>query len=342
MKLKILEIACQHIRKRATHEDNHTGFWGECANIMSSSLSQQDLKFLDSSDRKYLNIYFLRVLRDNLDSPLVDPIRLPRKIRAGGLKDILDLIFFVDMELTTGKAHITKTRIIPLLGNKIPESYYQLVLSPKRDEIDKVLNDSFTTSKEEESRHSFSERLKDVKSRFKIRLYVSPNKYELVEKFHQFVESGKGVDIDITGRFAAPLPSTKEVYPVRVPPGTTWEDITIKFSDEHNVKIAVRGQVHHFDYKQMGFEDLRRHLPNKQWDLLKLLALRKGELVWGDPASHVSVKKKKERLSKALKAFFQVAEDPFHPYSHPDPSMPHIYKKSYQIRITLDPVNLAR
>ena len=187
MKLKILEIACQYIKKRTVHQDNHTGFWKDCANAMSSSLSLQDFRFLDSLDRKYLNINFLRVLRDCLDSPLMDPIRPLERTRTGGFKCILDFIFFVEKELATDKAHTTKTKIMSLFDNKIPESYYQMVLSPRIDEIDKILNELFATSEEEEFRHIFSERLEDVKSKFKVCLYVSPDKYELMEKFRQFV-----------------------------------------------------------------------------------------------------------------------------------------------------------
>ncbi len=314
-KLKILEIVFQRIRKRAVHEDKHTDFWKECANTISRSLSQQEFRFLDSLDRKYLNMYFLRVVRSNLGSGLLDPIKLPRKIGAGGFKDIMDLIFFVDKELTTGKAHITKTKIMPLLGNKIPKSYYQMVSSPKIDEIDKVLDDWFAMSKEEEFRHSFSERLKDVKSKFKVCLYVSPDKHDLVKRFTQFLESAKRVNIDIMGRFVAPLPSTKEIYPPKLPPGTKWEDITIEFVDGYVVRITAPGFRGRTDYIRMGFENKKTLSPNVQWKFLQELAVSYGEMSWRDMTGMaIRNKKRKQLLSDTLKHYFQIDKDPFLPY----------------------------
>jgi len=99
----------------------------------------------------------------------------------------------------------------------------------------------------------------------------------------------------------------------------------------------------------MGFEDARKRKPNKQWELLRLLALRNGDLAWSDsPQSKggnirrtaqdfgyemdddatesaqnrgfgiIKVedknKKRKQILSKSLKAAFQIDGDPFYPY----------------------------
>lgn len=317
MKLKILEITCQHIKKRTVRQDNHTGFWKDCANAMSSSLSLQDFSFLDSLDRKYLNINFLRVLRNCLGSPLIDPIRPPERTRTGGFKCILDFIFIVEKELATRKTHTTKTKIMSLLDNKIPESYYQMVLSPRIDEIDKILNELFAKSREEEEefRHIFSERLEDVKSKFKVCLYVSPDKYELVEKFRKFVESAKRADIDIMGRFPTPLSPAKEIYPIKLPPETRWEDITIRFQDGENVRIKAKNFRTKITYKDMGFADTRSNLkPNQQWLFLYYLAMHHGRLPHGDPAWDAGPKTKKYLLSKTLKEYFQIQEDPFYLY----------------------------
>lgn len=118
----------------------------------------------------------------------------------------------------------------------------------------------------------------------------------------------------------------RNVVPLELPPNTKWEDITIKFLDGHNADIKVKDLKIKADYKQMGFEDSKKRLPNKQWELLQLIAYSKGELSWEKPGTSDLVKKKKQLLSKALKNYFQIDEDPFLSYKQ---------EKAYKVRINL-------
>ncbi len=120
------------------------------------------------------------------------------------------------------------------------------------------------------------------------------------------------------------------IIPVKfsTPPNTRWEDITIQFKDGHNVNIKIKDKSTHFDYKAMGFENKKRHLPNQQWIFLKLLAQRKGELSWADSDANVLLKKKKQLLSQTLKDFFQIDEDPFLLYKQ---------EKAYKVKFNLIP-----
>ena len=148
-----------------------------------------------------------------------------------------------------------------------------------------------------------------------------------------------------------------------MPSNSKWEDITIKLIDGHNVDIKVKDKIIRSDYKQMGFEDKKSRKPNQQWSMLQLLASKGGSLSWQESPSskninvreieqnfsHESdedsddsqnkgysilkapdkVKKIKQLLSKSLKAFFKINEDPFLPYKQ---------AKAYIIRIKLIPV----
>ena len=209
-------------------------------------------------------------------------------------------------------------------------SYYQLVSSPKISEIDKVIFDSLTYDNEEiEFAETFGRRLEDdVKKKLKIPLLVSPEKYDVIEAFARFVGTDYNLGIDVIGRFATPLPQNKEIYPIKLPPNTKWEDITIEFLDGHNANIKAKDLNANVYYKEMGFEDKKKRLPNKQWELLELLSLHKGELTWNNPDAKVLIKKKKQLLAQTLKAYFQINEDPFLPYRQ---------EKAYKIRINLIP-----
>jgi hypothetical protein len=66
--------------------------------------------------------------------------------------------------------------------------------------------------------------------------------------------------------------------------------------------------------KISGFEDGRTRQPNYQWALLRLFAAKKGELSWENSEAADKLKKRKQALSETLKAYFNIDDDPFHPY----------------------------
>jgi hypothetical protein len=143
------------------------------------------------------------------------------------------------------------------------------------------------------------------------------------------VEHTTGSGIQEVAGPLSPVPTSKIVQPVTLPPGTEWEELTIKFVNGENVKIAAKGKtLGSYNCKELGFEDGRRHKPNKQWELLYLLSRSGGELNWSQAAAHPSAKKIKERLSKALKAVFPIDQDPFRSYKK---------FKAYKIKVKLIP-----
>ena len=93
----------------------------------------------------------------------------------------------------------------------------------------------------------------------------------------------------------------------------------------------------------MGFEDQRSKKPNVQWKFLYKLAQYSGDLTWiftsyrkrvdSHPISTPKAKKWKQRLSDALKDFFQIDEDPFYDYK---------MQKAYKTKFSLlpEPSNL--
>lgn len=106
----------------------------------------------------------------------------------------------------------------------------------------------------------------------------------------------------------------KEIVPLNLPEGTTWENIIIKFNDGHTITIRLSNDKSFSKkttYTDMGLDDSKQNKPNQQWMLLEYLSVHNGELFWEDVGGINNAKKKKQRLSNALKTFFQIDNDPF-------------------------------
>jgi hypothetical protein len=118
-------------------------------------------------------------------------------------------------------------------------------------------------------------------------------------------------------------------FPYKLPAGTEWKNIIIKFEDDENILIKVKHHDYHSDFKEMGFHGKgKRPKPSEAWIFLKILSRLNGEISIKDAEAKDKYKKQKEILSKRLKAYFSIDEDPFFPYH---------YAKSYRIKMTLIP-----
>lgn len=126
----------------------------------------------------------------------------------------------------------------------------------------------------------------------------------------------------------------KIVRPVDLPPNTKWENITIRFLDGHETIIIAKDKQWHSNFQEMGFENKRNGLPNKQWLLLQTLSTKNNnELSWENNKKLKletvwQIKTQKKLLSMALKKYFGIQEDPFYDYRK---------EKAYRIKIRLIP-----
>lgn len=115
------------------------------------------------------------------------------------------------------------------------------------------------------------------------------------------------------------------------PPDATWSDVVIQFLDAGGERVSVRVKEVRgvFTYQEMGMADGRGKTPNKQWELLKaLLEERHGVLTWDSRQADRKVKVHKEKLSKTLRAFFGLEDDPI-PYDEAE--------KGWRWKFTLRP-----
>lgn len=111
----------------------------------------------------------------------------------------------------------------------------------------------------------------------------------------------------------APLVEGPSAVRFATPPGVRWGDITIRFLDGSTVNISVGSIAERHTYASMGFEDKRGRKPTLQWELLRAFAQARCHLTWKSPSAARQNQKRKETLSKQLRAFFGIADDPFEP-----------------------------
>ncbi len=124
-------------------------------------------------------------------------------------------------------------------------------------------------------------------------------------------------------------------FPYKLPAGTKWEEITIKFVDDENVYIQVKQFKHTASFKELGLVGRGKNPnPSELWAFLKVLAQVNGELAIKDAQARDKYKKQKELLAKALQSYFSLDYDPFYPYR----SSSEKQGNSYKIKITLIPL----
>lgn len=123
-------------------------------------------------------------------------------------------------------------------------------------------------------------------------------------------------------------------FPYKIPAGTHWNQVIIKFLDDEQIEIWVKKQETIATFVEMGMTGKGKiPEPSEQWLFLKVLAKCNGELTIKDPEAREKYKKQKQALSETLKSYFSIDYDPFYPYHH-NPEKPG---NSYKIKLTLIP-----
>lgn len=121
-------------------------------------------------------------------------------------------------------------------------------------------------------------------------------------------------------------------FPHKIPSGTHWDNIIIKFLTDEQVEIWVKKLKHTTDFREMGMIG-KGDKPNQQWIFLKVLAQYQGEITIRDVEAKERYKKQKSLLSDSLKNYFSIEYDPFYPYH----GSPEKSGNSYRIKLLLLP-----
>src|SRR5262249_16095907 len=108
---------------------------------------------------------------------------------------------------------------------------------------------------------------------------------------------------------AIPTKRSTQLFPT--PPDATWDDVTIRFIDGHNVFVQVMKTTGTFDNTHMGMADGRNSKATEEWKLLEVFAEYEGFRTWKSSKADRRNQKRREDLAKNLRAFFRIEGDPF-------------------------------
>ena len=104
----------------------------------------------------------------------------------------------------------------------------------------------------------------------------------------------------------------------QLPGNAQWESLQIQFVDGHIVNVSYPNmKSQRFDFKDMGFMNLRTARPDRKWELLKVIASHGGSLTkdhW-DRRFHRNVK---YELAEGLRQFFGMTTSPIARYNRRD------------------------
>jgi hypothetical protein len=98
-----------------------------------------------------------------------------------------------------------------------------------------------------------------------------------------------------------------------------WSNIEIRFKNNHDITLKIDGEEKDSSYEELGFADTRQNSSQnasyvKSWNTLILFSIKNGRIKMNDYAGSKAkkelFKKNKQDLSKRLKAYFSLKDDP--------------------------------
>lgn len=170
-----------------------------------------------------------------------------------------------------------------------------------------------------------SERLKNIKEKRKQVVVSQVQPEPKKEPLEVIIREGSRIAIEKSEE----EPAYK--FPHKLPRGTKWESITIKFIDDDTVQMLSQGKTHTAHYKEMGLEG-KGGKPSVLWVFLRVLAMYSGEIKSNEEQADDKYKKQKQSLSDALEIYFGIDFDPFYPYQ-----MKGKTNRAYRVKFTLIP-----
>jgi hypothetical protein len=310
---------------------------------------------------RLMDVYKKRVRFPNKETENKTAATIPQSpLKAGGQNPYQSFIDVIDVLLNkieiTPKNRLTENQIqIHMSETSLPQN----ALGVK--ELAQILNTikqsgSFTRAEQADKVVASDITLPtgNVDQQDALFTITEPNKDLLLKEREKWVAAGGGegqssihkieivhgkIEIDglqeeLNKIAAAKKDDDRPKFPHRLPAGTKWEDMTIKFVDDENVYVQIKQFKEHVSYKDMGFVGRGKNPdPSEAWVFLRILAQVGGELTIKDAQARDKYKKQKELLVKTLQNYFSLDYDPFYPYR----SSTEKSGNSYKIKITLIP-----
>lgn len=95
-----------------------------------------------------------------------------------------------------------------------------------------------------------------------------------------------------------------------LPPGTRWEQITMRLISSQEITCSVRGEARTLDPATLGLRNARNGKPVAAWAIMTALARGRGRFHIRDPQSVERSKKQVEAARAALRSYFGLKDDP--------------------------------
>ena len=167
--------------------------------------------------------------------------------------------------------------------------------------------------------------VKIIPERFYPHLEDTKRKSELAK-----IEEKKPIEERIIEQLKTLLPKKKKnTIADRIPTGTQWKSIIIKFLNNKEIWIKSPKYEGRATYKDLGLVGKGKDPePSIVWGFFRIMAKYNGELDWSNPEAEFKNKKRKQLLTEALQNYFGIESDPFYPY-RPSPDKPTKYYKTW-------------
>jgi len=109
-----------------------------------------------------------------------------------------------------------------------------------------------------------------------------------------------------------------DVFSFPSPPGLRWEEVTIAFISDNEIRVEAKGLATQYSYDEIGFDDKRDGGKGNLWLVFRALAMLKGSATVDDLANASkdknNVSKDVSRLKKILYKLMGIKGDPFYSY----------------------------
>lgn len=145
-------------------------------------------------------------------------------------------------------------------------------------------------------------------------IFIKPKYYKkFFLDFHKTVMAWLKA-LEMTNEFAD---TENKLY--KEPLTDDWKNIEIIFKNNHDITLKIDGKEKDSSYEELGFADTRQNSSQnaayvKSWNTLILFSIKNGRIKMNDYAGSKAkkelFKKNKQDLSKRLKAYFGLKDDP--------------------------------
>jgi hypothetical protein len=305
------------------------GLWDDCLRLLTRSLLTDDAEFWLRMDE----VYSGAAIRNS-----IVPLSL-RSNGVGGFSDLLRLIGWFEMNLTTGVLQANRKVRACLPRGGRPASYFDLASRPERRQLDQALDRLQSLgARSTEAWVAFGHKVnaalngefeEEVLVPVRVKRAVSRNFQTAADAWGNLLAAfaNRGVPPSaFDPASGAVLPHVSEPRNQRTfpsPPGLSWEEVTFEFLSDTAVRVRAGGTAEEDTFAEFGFKDGRSaEKPDKLWWLLRVFARVNGELTWEMSQKLVTnigltpaaVKTSVKELRKRLRAVLGIKDDPFHPY----------------------------